>query len=217
MEPGGADLRRRPIKPSLIKRASDADAGAREHMRVDLGRGHVFVSQKFLDGSNIRAGFEQVRRERMAQGVRRHAFVDARAPGGAPDGVLHRGSRAPVGSCRILSTRGCAGGECLHGTIAAVPPNHGRAAAMPVHWSLVVLSSRGLSSPSGCMPASWSFDHAAVNAIVYPNYSMVRAICRPRRTSGAPGRYRGRPPRVAPRSNCLTQFGLIALLGEKLP
>jgi hypothetical protein len=40
-----------------------------EHMSIDHSRGHVFVAQEFLDGSNIIAALEQVRGKRMAEGV----------------------------------------------------------------------------------------------------------------------------------------------------
>ena len=48
------------------------------------------MAQEFLDGSNIVAGLQKVRRETVAQGVRRARFVDASTPGGARDGTLHR-------------------------------------------------------------------------------------------------------------------------------
>ena len=47
-------------------------------MRVDHRRLHILVPQQFLDGANVIAGFEQMRRKRMAQCVRRRGLGDAR-------------------------------------------------------------------------------------------------------------------------------------------
>ncbi len=46
----------RPFSP--IQRAADSEAGAIEHMRINHRGRNIFVSQQFLDGTNIRATFQ---------------------------------------------------------------------------------------------------------------------------------------------------------------
>src|SRR5256885_1826578 len=46
------------------------------HMRVDLRRRNVGMPEHFLDGAQIGAAFEQMRRERMAKRMRRHHLGD---------------------------------------------------------------------------------------------------------------------------------------------
>src|SRR5581483_9323577 len=48
------------------------------NVRVDLGRRDVGVAEHGLDRPQIRAVFQEMRRERMPQRVRRHALLDAR-------------------------------------------------------------------------------------------------------------------------------------------
>ena len=47
-------------------------------MRINLRRRNIGVAEHRLNGSQIRATFEQMGGERMAQGVRRHALIDPR-------------------------------------------------------------------------------------------------------------------------------------------
>ena len=56
-----------------------------EHVRVDHRRADIAVAQQFLDRPDVMARFEQVRRERVAQGVARCRAWDPRST----DGVLH--------------------------------------------------------------------------------------------------------------------------------
>ena len=69
-----------------VDRAADAVAALVEHMGVDHGRAHVFVTQKLLDGANVVARFEQVGSEGVAEGVAADALGDA----GLAYGVLDR-------------------------------------------------------------------------------------------------------------------------------
>src|SRR5919198_641089 len=46
------------------------------HQRVDLRRCHAGMSQKLLNHAHVRPALEEVRRERMPERVRAHAFVD---------------------------------------------------------------------------------------------------------------------------------------------
>ena len=54
---------------------------ARRDVQVDFRRGDVFVSENFLDGSQIGAGFEQVRCEGVPQRMTCHPFLDSRRYG----------------------------------------------------------------------------------------------------------------------------------------
>ena len=49
-----------------------------DKLGVDLRGGDVGVAEHFLNGAEVRAVFEQVRRERVAQGVRRNVLFDLR-------------------------------------------------------------------------------------------------------------------------------------------
>ena len=46
------------------------------HHRVDLSRGHRGVPKQFLDDPNVSAAVEKVRRERVAEHVRRYVGTD---------------------------------------------------------------------------------------------------------------------------------------------
>lgn len=48
-----------------------------DEVRIDLRRGDVRVTEHFLNGVDIRAVFQQMRRERMAQRMRRDRLFDA--------------------------------------------------------------------------------------------------------------------------------------------
>ena len=48
------------------------------HVRIKFGRSDVRVPQHLLNRPQVRSAFQQVRRERMPQHVRRHALVDLR-------------------------------------------------------------------------------------------------------------------------------------------
>src|SRR5438309_5680967 len=54
-------------------------------VRVQLRGGQVRVTEHFLDGAKVGATLEQVRRERVPQGVRRHPLCEPREPGGPLD------------------------------------------------------------------------------------------------------------------------------------
>ena len=49
-------------------------------MCVDLRRGEIGVAEHLLHGAQVRAAFEQMRRERVAQRVRRHPLGEPGAP-----------------------------------------------------------------------------------------------------------------------------------------
>ena len=60
-----------------------------EYVRVNHGDAHVGMAEKLLDSLDVIARLQQVRRERMAQHVRRARLVDSRVLGRALDGALH--------------------------------------------------------------------------------------------------------------------------------
>ena len=93
-----------PCAASKIKRALYTFSTLVQHMRVNHGRAHVGVAEKFLNGANVVAGFQQVCGERVSEAVTGRAFVDCRPSDGerdfAADGglvsvmpALHPGSR----------------------------------------------------------------------------------------------------------------------------
>ena len=51
-----------------VERAADAETGFVEDVGVDHRGRDVLVPEQFLDGANIVAGLEQVRREAVAEG-----------------------------------------------------------------------------------------------------------------------------------------------------
>ena len=59
----------------------------RRDVGVDLGRGQVLVAEQLLDDAQVRPAVEQVRRERVAQGVRRDAGRQAGRPDQAVEPV----------------------------------------------------------------------------------------------------------------------------------
>ena len=67
-----------------IGRAFDAGGATVENVGVDLRGADVTVSQELLDGADIVARLEQVRREGVAKGVRACALGDP----GEPHGIL---------------------------------------------------------------------------------------------------------------------------------
>ena len=60
-------------------------------MGVDHRSCHIGVPEKFLDGADIGAGFEQVRGEGMAQRMAADGLGDAGGPGGPLDLLLQAG------------------------------------------------------------------------------------------------------------------------------
>ena len=56
------------------------------HVRVDLGRREASVAQQFLDGAEVRAALQDVRRRRVPQAVR----PDVGRPGSCRDRRVHR-------------------------------------------------------------------------------------------------------------------------------
>ena len=54
-------------------------------VRINLRSGNIGVAEHRLHGSQIGAAFEQMGRERMTQGVRRHSLANARGQGVAPN------------------------------------------------------------------------------------------------------------------------------------
>ncbi len=65
------------------------------HVRVDLGRADVGVAEHLLHDAQVRAALEQVRRERVAQHVRRQLVRDAERPARR----RAAGTRRPAASC----------------------------------------------------------------------------------------------------------------------
>jgi hypothetical protein len=74
----------------LVERAADADAPAIEDMRIDHCRADIPVSQQFLDRTDVRARFEEVRGESVAERMRRGRLRDAGFAHGPLEGALQR-------------------------------------------------------------------------------------------------------------------------------
>jgi hypothetical protein len=64
----------------IVERAIHASTALVQHVRVNHRRAHVFMPQQFLDRADIVAVFQQVRGERMTQGMRRGALDNRRVP-----------------------------------------------------------------------------------------------------------------------------------------
>src|SRR5688572_8190862 len=60
-------------------------------MRIDHRRGHVAVTEQFLDRANIVAVFEKMRRERVAKGVTARVLRDVRRTQRAAHRALYDG------------------------------------------------------------------------------------------------------------------------------
>ena len=65
--------------------AIDVPDALTRHVGVKLGRADTRMSEQFLNDAQVGATLEQVRRERVAQGVRAHARPEAGARRGALD------------------------------------------------------------------------------------------------------------------------------------
>ncbi len=63
--PARSVLQPLPRRSTLVQRATHPDPGSGQHMGINLRRGHVIVPQQLLNGSNIRARLQQMRREGM--------------------------------------------------------------------------------------------------------------------------------------------------------
>jgi hypothetical protein len=59
-------------------------------MSVDHHRFDIAMPQQLLDGSNVRAAFEQVRGKRMAERMARGSFRETGHHHGISDGFLHQ-------------------------------------------------------------------------------------------------------------------------------
>jgi hypothetical protein len=59
----------------------DLFEAVKAHLGVNLGGADVFVSEQFLHGAQVCPAIEQMHGERVAQGVGRDVFLDARAGG----------------------------------------------------------------------------------------------------------------------------------------
>jgi hypothetical protein len=60
-------------------------------MRVDHRRGDVAVTEQFLDGANVVAVFEKMRRERVTKGVAARVLRDVRRAQRAAHRALYDG------------------------------------------------------------------------------------------------------------------------------
>jgi len=74
-----------------VERALDTGGPTVQHVRVDLGRGHVSVPEQLLDGSDVAPVLEQVRCERVTQRVRRRPLGDSRSAHCILDATLEHG------------------------------------------------------------------------------------------------------------------------------
>jgi hypothetical protein len=59
-----------------------------QHMGVDHGRAYVFVAQQLLNRADVIARFQEMRCERMPEGMATGVFHDARFADGFLDGTL---------------------------------------------------------------------------------------------------------------------------------
>ena len=74
-----------------VERAPYTRGPTVQHVRVDLGGGHVSVPEQLLDGSDVAAILEQVRCERVTQRVRRRPLGDSRSAHCILDDTLEHG------------------------------------------------------------------------------------------------------------------------------
>jgi len=83
---------------------------------IDHGGFHIAVAEEFLDSSNVIAGFEEVGRKTMAEGVATGMFVDASFANRVSDGFLE-GAFAHVPTaheaCFFFQRQGCGGERIL--------------------------------------------------------------------------------------------------------
>lgn len=71
-----------------IQRAFNGKGPAIEDVGIDHGSFHIFVTEKFLDGTDVVMGLQQVGGEGMAKGVRADGLGNARGFSGSADGLL---------------------------------------------------------------------------------------------------------------------------------
>ena len=71
-----------------IRWTRDACRTSIKHMRVDHRCLHVAVAEKLLDGSNVRATFQQMGGKAMAKGVAAGRLTDARSSACGLNSVL---------------------------------------------------------------------------------------------------------------------------------
>lgn len=74
-----------------VERARDSEGTAVEDVRVDHGCAHILMTEKFLNGSDVIAVLQQVRREGVPERVGAHALTQSRAQGCLPDRLLNDG------------------------------------------------------------------------------------------------------------------------------
>ena len=76
---------------SAVEGTHDAQRAAVDEVRVDHRRPNVLGPEQRLDGADIRPGFEEVRREAVAERVTGRAPVDPCRDDGVAHGLLERG------------------------------------------------------------------------------------------------------------------------------
>ena len=79
------------IVVECVERAGDALPALLQHVDVLHGRAQVFVAEELLDGANVGAVLEEVRGERVAEGVAGGVLVDPSVVGRTFDGPLDGG------------------------------------------------------------------------------------------------------------------------------
>ena len=80
--------RQTPVSAETVERTSGAERAALDDVRVDHGRTDVGMPQKLLDGADVRAGFEQMGGETVAEYVAGNRFANAGPVGGSLDRPL---------------------------------------------------------------------------------------------------------------------------------
>jgi hypothetical protein len=95
----------------FFQRAADAKGAAVHDMQIDHGRCHVLMAQQLLYGSNVIVVLEQMRCERMSQGMWGPVFVDSGSEFGCAQSTLkgiRRQMMSPFDSgARVCRERRC--------------------------------------------------------------------------------------------------------------
>src|SRR5450759_765622 len=77
------------VSRQIIQGAGHALAALLEHMRVDHRGGDIGMAQEFLDGSDVCAPLQEVRRKTVPEGVRADDLGQGRPAYRHFDGLVH--------------------------------------------------------------------------------------------------------------------------------
>lgn len=93
--------RGRPPPSSAIGRTFDTQSTTIQHVRVDHGRRHVAVTQQLRNRSNVATALQEMRRERVPEGMTRRPLGDLRSPDRALEHGLVQVVPAPLSCLRV--------------------------------------------------------------------------------------------------------------------